>query len=334
MKKVYISLAIILSILLQPAYAQTAQELYETAKVFMQQNDFANASLVLTKSLQKDPTNIAVAKDLAMSYYYQKSNDKALEVAKTLLDNEKADDQCFHIAGLIYAQLNQNSESEKAYKKGIKKFPDSGPLYNELGEAQIANKNKDAIKTWERGIEMDPSFSKNYYNAARYYYFNNGEKIWSIIYGEIYVNMDPTGANTQEMKQLILETYKKIFIPGDAEFNGKSKNMFVKNYTETMNKQADQATAGINTASLSMIRARFILDWYSKNNKPAFKLFIYQQQLLREGLFEAYNQWLFTAAENESAYNNWVKTNSEENKKFIAYQKSRIFKIPLGQYYK
>ncbi len=334
MKKLLAALSIIFTSYLQPLCAQTAKELHETAKIFMLQSDFANASLVLTKCIQKDPTNLEATKDLAMSYYYQKSNEKALEIIKPLLDNERADDQCFHIAGLIFGQLSQPSESEKVFKKGIKKFPDSGPLYNELGEAQLANKNKDAIKTWEKGIEMDPSFSKNYFNAARYYYFNNTDKIWSIIYGEIFVNMDPAGENTQEMKQLILETYKKLFIPNDADLNAVTKNNFIKNYVETLNKQADQASAGISTSSLAMIRAKFILEWYSKNNKPAFKLFIYQQQLLREGLFEAYNQWLFAAAENAAAYDNWVKTHVDENKKFVDFQKSRIFKLPIGQYYK
>ncbi len=334
MKKKYAVLALVLISYMQPVFAQTAKQLYETGRTFIHQGDFANATLVFTKSLQLDPTNIEAVKDLAMSYSYQKNNEKALEIAKPLMENEKADDQCFQIVGLIYTQLNQAPEAEKAYKKGIKKFPDSGPLYNELGESQIANKNKEAIKTWEKGIEMDPSFSKNYYNASRYYYFNNTDNIWSIIYGEIFVNMNPNSENTQEMKQLILETYKKLFTSADGELNTSSKNIFTKNYIETMSKQANQASSGINTLVLSMIRVRFILDWYSKNNKPAFKLFIYHQQLLREGLFDAYNQWLFASAENINAYNNWVKTHTEENNKFLNFQKSRIFKIPLGQYYK
>jgi tetratricopeptide (TPR) repeat protein len=334
MRKLYIVLAIILTSFLQAVNAQTAKELHETAKTFMQQNDFANATLVLTRSLQKDPTSINVAKDLAMSYYYQKNNIKALEVVKPLLENEKVDDQCFLIAGLIYGQLEQKKECEKVYKKGIKKFPESGPLYNELGEAQIANKNKDAIKTWEKGIEVDPTFSKNYYNAARYYYFNNIEKIWSLLYAEIYINMDPNGQNTPEMKKLLTETYKKLFLPTETALVEKNKSNFIKNYIETINKQSDLASTGINPSSLSMIRARFILDWYTSGNKPAFKLFSYQQQLLKEGLFEAYNQWVFGPADNESAYVNWVKTNADENKNFMNFQRTRIFKMPKGQFYK
>ncbi len=64
-----------------------------------------------------------------------------------------------------------------------------------------------------------------------------------------------------------------------------------------------------------------------------FKLFDYHQQLIREGMFEAYNQWLFGTVENLAAYDNWTKTHSDAYTKFSNFQKSRVFKIPSGQYY-
>lgn len=51
--------------------------------------------------------------------------------------------------------------------------------------------------------------------------------------------------------------------------------------------------------SLMMIRTRFILDWMNSSAKKyPHRLFEYQQQLLREGMFEAYHQWLFGSAQN------------------------------------
>ena len=101
-----------------------------------------------------------------------------------------------------------------------------------------------------------------------------------------------------------------------------------------MNAQTGIASAGINTEILSMIRARFILDWFNSSNAPAFKLFNYQQQLLREGLFDAYNQWLFGSSQNLSAFQNWVNTHSEEYNAFLNFQKGRIFKVPTKEYYR
>ena len=312
--------------------AQSTEQLHETAKAFMRQGDYSNAILVLNRALRQMPENTAFAKDLALSYYYQKDNLKAIETIKPVLDSKDADDQCYQIAGNIYKQLDQPKECERVYRKGLKKFPTSGPLYCELGEIVFTDNKIEAIKNWEKGIETDPSYNKNYYNASRYYFYT-GDKVWAIIYGEMYANMDPTGIKTPEIKQLILDSYKKLFTEPDIKKSDKDKTGFIKNYLEVMNKQSPVTAGGINAEVLSMVRARFTLDWFSVKNRPAFKLFSYQQQLLREGMFEAYNQWLFGATENLSGYENWVKTHPAEYEVFLASQKSRMFKVPADQYY-
>ena len=333
MKKLLLPLLFTLSLHICAAQTQNAAELHETAKVFMRQGDYANAILVLNRSIQLEPRNISMAKDLALSYYFQKDNNKALEIIKPVLERDDADDQCFQIAGNIYKQLDMLKECEKLYKKGIKKFPDSGPLYNELGELQWEQKDFEAIVQWEKGIKEDPSYSKNYYNASKYYFFTP-DKVWSILYGEIFINMEPQSSKAPEIKQLLLDSYKKLYTDADLEQNNKDKNLFVKAYLQSMNKQTPVAASGINTESLTMIRTRFILDWYNTlQNKFPFKLFEYHQQLLREGMFDAYNEWLFAPAENLSAYQNWINTHDAENKAFINFQRGRIFKIPQAQYY-
>jgi tetratricopeptide (TPR) repeat protein len=333
MKKKLLFGLLFISFFTLPAPAQTASALHETAKAFMRQGDYANAVLVLNRSLLMEPLNTETTKDLAMCYYYRGENEKALMAIKTVLDKDDADDQVYQIAGNIYRQSDQLKECEKLYKKGLKKFPASGPLYNELGELQFQDKNADAVKTWEKGIEFDPAYSKNYYNAAKYYFFT-ADKVWSIYYGEIFVNMEPAGNRTPEMKQLLLDAYKKLFADTDIENNNKDNNKFVKGFLKTMNGQSPVAASGINTETLTMIRTRFILEWFAgKEIKIPVRLFNYQKELLREGMFEAYNQWLFAAAENLSAYDNWIKTHPAENNAFTTLQKSKIFKIPAGEYY-
>ena len=332
MKKIF-SLLILSSLILgNKVSAQSTQQLHETAKAFMRQGDYSNSILVLNRALQQMPENTAFAKDLALSYYYVKDNLKALEIIKPVLDSKDADDQCFQIAGNIYKQLDQSKECEKVYRKGLKKFPASGPLYCELGEIVFPQSKIEAIKNWEKGIETDPSYNKNYYNAARFYFFS-ADRLWAIIYGEMYVNMDPVGSKTPEIKQLILDSYKKLFTEKMIEKTGNVKSSFVKNYLEVMNNQSGLTAGGVNAEVLSMIRARFIIDWFSAKNRPEFKLFSYHQQLLKEGMFEAYNQWLFGATENLSAYENWIKTHTAENELFLTLQKSRMFKVPANQYY-
>ena len=82
-----------------------------------------------------------------------------------------------------------------------------------------------------------------------------------------------------------------------------------------------------------MIRTRFILDWMNERKKPAFKLFEYQKQLLQEGMFDAYNQWIFGSTQNLAGFQNWIAAHNDEYTLFSTFQKSRLFKMPPDQYY-
>jgi hypothetical protein len=190
-----------------------------------------------------------------------------------------------------------------------------------------------AIKQWEKGIEMDPGFSGNYFNASKFYSFS-ADKVWSLVYGEIFLNIDPLSSNTPEMKNLLLEGYKKLFADADLEKNNTDKNKFALAFLKTMNKQSSLAASGINAESLTMIRTRFILDWFANYAKEfPFRLFDLQQQYIKDGLFDAYNQWLFATAQNLPAYQSWTTAHSDEYNELNRFLKTRVFKLPKGQYY-
>ncbi len=309
--------------------------LHETAKGFMRSGDFDNAVIVLTRALQQDKNNLELQKDLVMSYYLKRDYVKALDGVKKLVDREDADVICFQLAGNVYKALEEAKECEKVYKKGLKKFPKSGPLHSEYGELLWSIKDYSAIKLWEKGIQLDPSYSGNYYNAALHY-FHTKDKVWSLIYGEIFVNMESLSQRGIAMKQQLLRAYKeKLFAEADLmKGEEKNKSEFAKAFLETMGKQSSVANKGINTQTLTMIRTRFILDWYQTHAaKFPLRLFEYQQQLIKAGMFDAYNQWLFGTVENLAAFDAWSKSHTEQYEAFTKFQQNRIFKMPAGQYY-
>jgi tetratricopeptide (TPR) repeat protein len=317
------------------AQPEDPKTLHETAKTFMQSGDFDNAIIVLTRALQQDKNDLDLQKDLVMSYYLKRDFQKALDGVKAIIDRDDADVVSFQIAGNVYKALEQVKDCEKIYKRALKKFPKSGPMYSEYGELLWAEKDFSAIEQWEKGIETDPGYSGNYYNAALFYFYAK-DKVWSLIYGEIFVNMESLSERGAAMKQLLLQAWKeKLFADADLmEGEEKNKNEFSKAFLTGMNKQAYLAAKGINTETLIMMRTRFILDWYQNYaTKFPFRLFDYQQQLIREGMFVAYNQWLFGATENLAAYDNWTKTHAEEYNEFNTFQRSRVFKMPPGQHY-
>lgn len=318
-------------ILLSIAFGAAAQTPQETARGFMRTGDWDNAILVLKKALQDEPNSLELQKDLVLSYLYKRDFGKALETVKPMLDREDADVPTYQLGGNVYKALAEVKDADKMYKKALKKFPNSGPLYSEYGELLWDRKDYDAINLWEKGIQVDPSYAGNYYNAASFYYFTK-DRVWTLIYGEIFVNMEYLTERATEVKRMLLSTYKeKLFSDIDSK---DSKNDFARAVLQTYQRQSSLTARGITLESLNMIRTRFILDWYNTNaSRFPFKLFDYQQQLIREGMFEAYNQWLFGPIDNLSAFDQWTRSNSEAYAKWTNFQKNRVYKMPQGQYY-
>ena len=329
----YLFLLFVFAAINASAQQTDAKTLQETARNFLKQGDYANAVLVLSRARQQEPDNADVVRELAFAYYMQEEYNKAEETIKPLAEARDADVSVYQVAGMIYKAKNNSGEADKLYKKGLKKFPASGVLYNEYGEFLFDQRNSTAIRQWEKGIEVDPNYSGNYYNATRFYAATN-DKVWSIIYAEIFVNMESYSRRTIEVKNMLLDGYRKLFTDVDITKNGEGRNEFTQAYLNTLNRQSSIASMGITPESLTMIRTRFVLNWdKTYAQRFPFRLFEYHRQLLKEGLFDAYNQWLFGPVQNLTAYQNWTTTHNEAYKEFTDFQRGRVFKLPAGQNY-
>lgn len=304
------------------------QDLHTTAKALMKEGDYENACLVLNKLLNTEPENIAAKKDYAFATYYKKDYKKSIDITKQLTADSTNDDQLYQLLAMNYKALANTNEFEKILQNAIIKFPANGYFYNEIGEKKYINKQPDsAIKFWEKGIQNSPNYASNYYNAAMYY-STKSNLFWAVYYGEIFVNLESYTVRTVEVKSLIVEAYKKLL---NQSATTSSVNKFEKKFAEVLGNNSDNITASL----LSSLRTKFILQWFYDKNNDIFpcQLFSHQQYLLQEGMFEAYNQWLFGVILNPVQYKVWVDGHKVEAKTFEKYQQSKIFKIPEQQYY-
>jgi tetratricopeptide (TPR) repeat protein len=316
------------------AFAQSADSLHKVAKNYMWSGDYSNAIVVLGIALKAAPDDLAIEKDLAFSYYLQSNFSASVEEGRKLIERKDADEQCYQILGMAYKAIEEKKEADKMYRQGIKKFPNSGELYNEYGEMLWMKKDPEAIRLWEKGIEVDPSYSSNYYNACKYYYFTY-DKVWTLLYGEIFVDLESYSSRTPEIKSLLVDGYKKLFMDLKAPKTQANKNPFVAAYLNVMADQSSAISLGLTPESLNILRSKFILEWFDKYaGKYPFRLFDYEQQLMKEGLFDAYNQWVFGASMGLAAFQSWTATHTDDYNRFISFQKGRVFKLPPGQYYR
>jgi len=307
----------------------------ETAASFTKKGDYDNAILVLNKALSLEPGNKAVLKDILFTSFLKRDFAKARDIGETLIKRPDADAQTYQMLGSTYNAIAENKEAEKLYKNGIKKFPNEGVMYAEYGKLLSDKNTDDALKLFEKGIEADANHSSNYYYVAKLY-AQKGEILWSLLFGEMFINIESFSGRSTEIKNLLLDQYKQFYLTApDKTYSQSKATDFTKMVAKVLSDQQQQAIFGLTPESLTAIRTRFVLTWYYSNAKQyPFRLFDQQRQLLREGLFDAYNQWLFGPPSNLASYQLWQKYHINDFNEYMAFVKSKIFKIPEGQQYK
>ncbi len=314
---------------------QTVESIRKQATTLAQQQNFTGAVQILEQALQQYPDNFEILKDEAYISYLGRDFQHSLQIGKSIIARVDADVQSYQILGLTYKAIADYKEADKLYKAGIKKFPKSGVLYSEYGDMLTQYDNKHgAILQWEKGIEADPNYSSNYYYAAKYYADDNNI-LWSTIYSEIFINIESLTRRTTEIKNLLLNNYK-LTLSGKSNIDMLKANGtdFEKAVASVLSNSIETSTGTVIPEMITALRIRFILGW---NNNQAisfpYRLFDFQSQLLREGLFDAYNQWLFGTVINKDRYDNWIYTHDTEMQDFTQFQRNVLFKMPPEQYY-
>ncbi len=101
-----------------------------------------------------------------------------------------------------------------------------------------------------------------------------------------------------------------------------------------MAKQVSVIATGIEPESLIMLRTRFLLDWYKFYGvKYPYALFDFQRKLLRDGMYEAYNIWLFGPAANQAEYKSWTALHKAEYDNFTTWQRNHPLKLRNDEFY-
>ncbi len=135
-----------------------------------------------------------------------------------VLDDKNSMDLYYELVGDCYDDMGKSDKSIDTYSDGLKKFPASGRLHLEIGIALMRKeKYNDALFHFEKGIEVNPEFPSNYYWASRIFCSYSTEKVWGMIYGEIFLNLERTTDRSKEISKLLYDTYKsQITFKGDS----------------------------------------------------------------------------------------------------------------------
>lgn len=302
----------------------------------MDNGEIQESIKILEECQKLDPDNILFPYEIAYAYSLEKNYKKAIKILEKLVKHDKVFDQVYQMLGNSYDYTGNPSKAISTYEKGLKEFPNSGVLHLERGNMELAKeKYNEALKYYEKGIAVQPTFPSNYYWACRIF-CSTEEEVWGLIYGEIFMNLEPNTRRTAEISKILFDTYKNeitftskdeiavSFCQNTISISDPSElENFKLPYCLTFEPILMLSIIGeekIDLESLDNIRTRFVTNYFEqeKNLEYVNPLFDFHLMLKDLGYFSSYNHWLFMKGDEE-AFIEWREENKDEFNTFVEW---------------
>lgn len=347
MKKSLKTIGLFLFILTgQICFGQNTNEKLNKAIKLMDSGKVDESIALLEEGIKLEPDRFDYSYEMAYAYHLKNDYKKSIKILEKIENHQFVTDRLFQLLGNSYDNINKPKKAIATYERGLKKFPNSGSLYLELGVMQLDNKNPTVpLSYFEKGIEVDPTHPSNYYWASKLY-CNTTEEVWGMIYGEIFMNLERDGNRTAEISKLLYDTYKsEIKFSGENSFSvsfsknstinisdlttpGKMKLPFGVGVYEPTIMFSMLSTKSIDINSLDIIRSNFVDNYFKQGNDKSYPnvLFSYQKQVKDAGHFEAYNHWILMKGD-EDAFVTWMNSNKEKWDNFVNWFSENAIKI-------
>ncbi len=285
-------------------------------------------------------------------YTYQQQYQRAIDILLTIVNAPDAHDIYYSNLGSCYDYLGKREKALATYKEGLKRFPNSGRIYLELGVVMASEqKFEKALGYWEKGIEVDPAHPSNYYWASKFYCTIDQTRPWGIIYAEIFLNLERSTNRSKEISGLLYEAYRSLISvePGHIGIADISGKPIMDTATGTMVVPFDQAfgtkliTAltvnaifplhqGVDLAFLHSARSLFISMWFEDSLDQYFPSFLFNwhRELIERGGFEAYNYWLLNQGDEGEA-TEWFNAHADQAASFMNWFKQHPLQISRAE---
>lgn len=154
-------------------------------------NGKLDESIKLLEEAQKlDSTRLDYPYEMAYAFHLKKDLPRTIEILEKVRGHKDVSERYFQLLGNTYDMLGKTTEAFSVYDAGLIRFPNSGMMHLEKGNVHWGKKEfEKALENYERGIQVDPQFPSNYFRAAKLY-CGSSEKMWGLIYGEIFMNLE------------------------------------------------------------------------------------------------------------------------------------------------
>lgn len=150
------------------------------------------AALKVYESLDKKyPRNFLVQYEYMYLRYKMGDYARVVKVGKDLVKSPDADPMAYQLYGNALDMSGKTDKARKVYSEGLRRFPSAGSLWLELGNLEnIAGNYTEALRLYNAGVQAQPSFPSNYYQAALLYLSSN-QPVWGLVYAETAILLAP-----------------------------------------------------------------------------------------------------------------------------------------------
>lgn len=336
-----LSVAVFTSVAQTPWPTPEVENLYNQARQYHSKGNLREAIIRYQQAIQIAPNVLLLHRELAHAYYLAQGYDEAMATLEPIIKQEQADAETYKIMAQCLVAVKETKKAKKLLREAIDLMPASGPLYNQMGIIyESDNELVYALESWLDGISRDPGYHLNYYDAARMY-MNTDKVVWAILYGEMFVNMEQFTKRSYDTRSMILEAYKRLFtslstgnIPKFGSTTKQQSMGFEEAVYNTYIRLSPVMSDGFTTENLVMLRTRFIMDWTLQSaEKYPFSLFTRHDDMIRNGYFDVYSQWLLGVVENKSQYDAWTKFHPDAIKKLETWLARNPYGPVLTDFY-
>lgn len=320
--------------------SQEFEDYYKNAMKLINEREFEQAHQYLD-SVYKITNNDIFYYERAVIYYRQKDFSGAIRILEQLMMKGNARVEFYQLLGSCYDFEGEKNKSINILNEGLYKYPNAGSLYYELGVTKLGmQERQEAADLWEKGIYMDPTYDRNYYQLTKFYK-STDFKVVALFYGEIYINISNDDNKKQEISGILFDIYENVLnsyqLSGEVQFTRYYRDFKIEDAVEypfifKYHEIATKVLEKINTKgeiSISMMndfRKEFLKSWIENEVDVFYPNLIidFQSQLQELGLIDAYNFMLLSAG-NVDEITEYAQTNRNSIIQLINWQtKNRL----------
>jgi len=297
----------------------------------MDKRNYSKARQYFYDAQTGDPDNIKYTYNIGFSFFKEGDYDNAIKQITPLTSRDDVTIDCYRILGNSYDLQGNYPQAVKLLNEGLEKFPTGGPLYLDLGIIEYIRDNFGAaLNYWEQGIANAPLYADNYFWASKLL-LNSNLKVWTVVYGEIYLNLERDSDKFKEVSKLVYDAYRAILghqvvsdedqlTFTDKKFNGMTnalQNIFAQletNYGSLFSSEEKVPLRFVND-----MRQQFLYEWnkqYRGNYDNAFFQFV--NEINNNGYFTEYSYWV-TSSGKPDDFISYQKLNQSRYVKFLNY---------------